>query len=313
MCARWSSGIPRAAGERVTRAARQIAAAARPPRPRRTRTITPHTLRTPTVVQLAIAADAATACAAVVTAWRWDSSASVLVVPDTTSRAAFDPQAQLLRAIATCLQPAPVGVGLPVWTGARQERLWRDVGGDRVTRLGRRGWDRVELRQCISGVAQVDIAGEAIDSGTVVLPVVVASTPHVTTAALRVVHDSTVVRSASGAESIARLLAAVDATYIVVAPVAVGWLGAVTDDRIAAELLGQAIYQIAERERGVEARSPWEDEVVQRLSELRLGVVLPSQLVIRAVVSDNAARYVTWLTELIGCRLESSAIGGPGG
>jgi hypothetical protein len=236
----------------------------------------------------------------------------VLVVPDTTSGAAFDPQAELLRTVRERMWPAPVGVGLPVWTGAAATRRWSGTT-DLVTRLGRRGWDRVELRQRIGRDRAVVIAGEATDAGMVALPVVVKHTPHAATAALRVVHDSSVVRAAGDAAGVAELLAAIDTLFVVVAPIAAGWLAAITDDRIAAELLGQAIYRLAEHERGVEARNPWEDEVVQRLSELRVGVVLPSSLVIQAAVPDNAAGYVARLGELIGCRVEPHPIGGPRG
>jgi hypothetical protein len=55
------------------------------------------------------------------------------------------------------------------------------------------------------------------------------------------------------------------------------YVAAVTGDRIAAELVGLALREdpmVAEREMS----GPWEDTLVQRATELNLGVRLPSQL-----------------------------------
>lgn len=58
-----------------------------------------------------------------------------------------------------------------------------------------------------------------------------------------------------------------------------GTLAVVSSDRIAAELVGLAIHQ-ATRHPFAAAAGPWEDPIVQRATELHLGVRLPADLII---------------------------------
>jgi hypothetical protein len=293
---------------------RQLLAAVRAPTPRRTFAVAPHCQPATSVVSLAIRATPVAACGAAIRHPPWRRSGNVLVVPDLALAGAFSVQREIAGVVARYLAPLPITIGLPPRSDRFDARRWAEVATatrGSVLRLGERGWDRVDLQPRTQSERLVDVAAEATDAGTLVLPVIVAGAPHVASAVLRVIHDHSVIRAAlRRTPALAELLAAVDAVFIIAASTPVGQLVAVADDRIAAELLGQAIYRLAEQRRGVEARGPWESEIVQRLSELRLGVVLPSNLVIRADVPDNAAGYVQRLAELIGCRVEENVNGG---
>jgi hypothetical protein len=56
-----------------------------------------------------------------------------------------------------------------------------------------------------------------------------------------------------------------------------------TSDQIAAELVGLAIRQ-AKRDAADEEVGPWQDPLVQRATELDLGVRVPAQIAIRATL-----------------------------
>jgi hypothetical protein len=60
-----------------------------------------------------------------------------------------------------------------------------------------------------------------------------------------------------------------------------------TTDQIAAELAGLALRQIIKGD-AEEPIGPWEDPLVQRSTELRLGVLLPDQIAIRGLVGSEA-------------------------
>ncbi len=74
---------------------------------------------------------------------------------------------------------------------------------------------------------------------------------------------------------------------LLLTPASNGWLAATTSDPIAAELWALAL---AERfhDRRVEMQGPWEDPVVQRATELGLGVVVPQR--IRAEIAPGMPR-----------------------
>jgi hypothetical protein len=71
-----------------------------------------------------------------------------------------------------------------------------------------------------------------------------------------------------------------------------GYLVAVTGDPIAGELVALAL---ADRHlaRGGELTGPWEERVVQRATELELGIQVPAQLAITIVGSPDEARRAT--------------------
>jgi hypothetical protein len=66
------------------------------------------------------------------------------------------------------------------------------------------------------------------------------------------------------------------------------WVAIMTTDQIAAELTGLASWQLR-RTSADELPAPWEDPLVQRATELDLGVRLPSELALRLDIEDDEA------------------------
>lgn len=83
---------------------------------------------------------------------------------------------------------------------------------------------------------------------------------------------------------------------------------AMADDQIAAELAGLALRQLSKVEED-EPVGPWEDALVQRATELQLGVLLPDRLTVKGIVPDLGAgdelsqKVVTELAEVLALRL----------
>jgi hypothetical protein len=79
-----------------------------------------------------------------------------------------------------------------------------------------------------------------------------------------------------------------------------------TNDQIAAELSGLAIKQLISDDTD-EPIGPWEDPLVQRATELQLGVLLPDQISIRGVVTNGtdslSQEAVALLAEQIALKL----------
>jgi hypothetical protein len=75
-------------------------------------------------------------------------------------------------------------------------------------------------------------------------------------------------------------LAGPDVRFLVAMRISDAWLAAWTVDIVSAELLALAMADEG-RQRGGEVTGPWEERVVQRATELELGIRLPSDLVVR--------------------------------
>jgi len=93
--------------------------------------------------------------------------------------------------------------------------------------------------------------------------------------------------SAADRGAAAEIALAVRPRWVIVAD---RWQGSfvafVTDDQIVAELAGLALKQIKEGELA-EPIGPWEDQLVQRATELGLGVRLPSEIAVRGYVGSG--------------------------
>jgi hypothetical protein len=87
------------------------------------------------------------------------------------------------------------------------------------------------------------------------------------------------------------------------------WRGAslliAATDQIAAELAGRAFLDLVAPEDGIEPVGPWEHPLVQRATELHLGVRLPSEILAECVwlgdpASAERSAFLAFSTELLG-------------
>lgn len=230
--------------------------------------------------------------------------ASTLILP---SRG-IGPRA-VLGIVRWMAQASGVTLGLSRDVRRTERRRWFALGetaGVAVVVLGDRGWDRVRLGDISEFLGYVDLPAELSEFDGVV--VARASLQPVMSAWHGIVHPNSAMRaSASGPPGDAELSLACEGRYITLGRLARTVVAIDSDDRVAAELVVAAIARVVEEVGGIEAQTPWEESQVQDLVALAGGIVLPSQLTIRAsVATATSAHAVIRLAELIGCRLEWS-------
>jgi hypothetical protein len=231
-------------------------------------------------------------------------SGSILVIPDPRRASSVGGRTMDAFLVAS---DQDVAIGLPRDLDATQRERWSRYAEQRNVRLmelGSAGWDRVRLTIPGTALTHVDVPAELASSSIVALtrPAAGVGSIGIWT---RVVHPNSALRASLTRGGCAELSAAIAAQYVLCGRIGDADIGAATTDRIAAELLTSALDAIQRRDHGEEARSPWEQPGIQRLCELELGVTLPSRLVLRATVSDNAGeRAMLRLAEILNCRVE---------
>lgn len=293
--------------ERLRRAAHAL----RPPPPLATRPA-PVRVARQTQVLLAIAPQPIDAVEATMRHWR--PPPPVMIVPGSTELIDATDASVAVAVAAHVQSSGDVRIGVPAVLEAVSARRWKEVAsriGCEHSVLGDDGWDRVTFEGLPTHLTHVDLPAALGTVSTAILLVPLASVISPLHAWRIIVSRNTMIRAAPlGDSGDVDLSAAIDATYLLHGVSRNGWLAAITDDRVAAELIAQAIVRTAEIDRGIEATGPWEDVRVQRAVELGLGVSLPGDLVVHASVPDNARAEVERIVELIGCRVEYNVFGG---
>lgn len=248
---------------------------------------------------------------------------TVLLLPSMPSRPPSGSHPQVVAALIETLG-SRARLGIPAGTALPIRRRWANLasglGGQAVT-LGQQGWDRIALERAEFQLDEVFLPSELRDASMRLAIPALRDEGLVLGFWRQIAHPHTRLR-VRGNENRARLevelCAAVQSTYVLdanrlangLATNLVAW----TEDPVAAELVGLGMRRYFEAAQGHESVSPWEDEQVQAATEIGLGPLAGSNLLLRADSASSQAREIAnYLVDELGCRVEWLTEGDVGG